>query len=287
MHKIMSFIDLQNPQPCQFPCNDVNAKTRPMLLPWRNCEGWWSCDACACTKAQAHMYAIMNKRKICGTGALPEWFREWGLFSVKRSNGSLTDMIIVDFPCAFSQNLDNGGTNTDGRIRLSEGAIFLDMCSEDQTIFKQVQLSNLYENNPGLYDNACLELDFPPYVDDASRLEWVGAVTRAYEQGKKKISDPPPHELTDGEEELEPEPEPEPTEPEASDQLQENEAQTTAEPEPTEPEPSEADVNTTELPTVAAEPVAADKEEPTKEENTTEAVALSQTLTQISFWDEQ
>lgn len=194
----MSYIDLQNPQPCQFPCKDVNAKTSPMLLPWRCSEGWWVCDSCAVTKGQTHMYKIMRKRKIVGTGTLPEWFREWGLFSVKRSNGSLTDMVIVDFACSFSQNIDNGG-QTDGRVRLSEGAIFIDMCSEDQLIFKQVQLSNLYENNPSLYDNDCIALTLPPYVDDEAKELWEAAVTAAYEAGKKKISEPPADELTDAE----------------------------------------------------------------------------------------
>ena len=184
----MSFIDLSTPRPCQFPCNTPDAKTRPLLLPWRKCEGWWSCEDCAVTKGQKQMYTIMNKRRLIGSSCLPEWFKEWGLFSVRRSDSTLSDMIIVDFACEFSQNTDNGGT-TDGRVRLSGGSVFIDMCTEGGLVFKQVQLQNLYENNPALYDNEIIKLEFPPYVDDESKREWSNAIQAAYESGKKKICD--------------------------------------------------------------------------------------------------
>ena len=55
-----------------------------------------------------------------------------GLVFCARSD-STSDMIIVDFACEFSQNTDNGGT-TDGRVRLSGGSVFIDMCTEGPSV---------------------------------------------------------------------------------------------------------------------------------------------------------
>ena len=294
----MSYIDLSAPRPCQFPCSTPDAKTRPLLLPWRQCEGWWSCEACAVSKGQKQMYQIMNKRRIVGTSCLPEWFREWGLFNVRRSNNSITDMVIVDFQCEFSQNMAVGGT-TDGRVRLSNGGVYIDFCTEDQTVFKQVSLQNLYESNPSLYDHDKIELAFPPYVDAASAKEWNDAITAAFEAGKKNFTDPPADEVTDDEADeadapepvnegpgpqpaAEPQPEPEPA----------------AEPQP-EPEPAaEPQLEPKEKPEPVAEPQLEPEEEPNPSTQPAQPIVADQkppedvpsnataTLTQISFWDE-
>ena len=134
---------------CSAPSEE---STQPLLLPWRDSEGWWTCAACAKTKAKTQVYALMDKRNIIGVSAFPEWFREWGLFSIRRTNNTLTDMVLIDFPCQFAQNESNA-ENTDGRLRLCEGKIYVDMASEDHRLFKQVPLDNILAENPSLYDN--------------------------------------------------------------------------------------------------------------------------------------
>ena len=100
---------------------------------------------------------MLDKRRILGTSALPEWFRDWGVFAVRRSNGKLCDMVIVDFECSFSKNKHNSEDAADGRVRLSGGEIFVDMAElvddysgKEHRDYKQVSLGNIYENNPWL-----------------------------------------------------------------------------------------------------------------------------------------
>ena len=192
----MATVDLENPLPCDF-CGSPDSS--PILMPWRRSEGWWTCGGCL-KLATDRMYSALNARRIMGVSALPEWMLKVATFKVRRTNGRLSAMSIIDFPCDFSRNKENGD-NTDGRVRLSNGDIFLDMCSEDGDDFKAVKLSNLYANNPAMYTHPILSFAFPPYVAPATRAEWDEAVVDAMTYGKKKLGldDPPASEMTDTE----------------------------------------------------------------------------------------
>ena len=170
-------INVNVPEPCVV-CSEHDSTLSPMLLPWRTSEGWWCCKSCTERLLVTRMYPTMNARRIIPTGALPEWFRSIGAFVVSRSSGALTKMAIVDFKCSFSQNEDNGPT-TDGRVRLSNGKVYIDMCDETKTYFKQVTIDNLYQNNPEIASYGIVELEFPPYVSSKTQAEWRAAMLAA------------------------------------------------------------------------------------------------------------
>jgi hypothetical protein len=184
-------IDVKSPKPCQF-CDGTDMKTKALIMPWKRNEGWWSCMECK-DKATRRMSTLMNDRRIIGIQALPDWFREWGLFSVLRSNGELSDMILIDFSNVFSQNSDYADEKSvGGRVRLTydkEPDIYLDMCSPDMRNFKQVKLQNVLENNPGLLDaSAGFVFSFPSYVSSAMQREWNESAQRSIQLAKKKVS---------------------------------------------------------------------------------------------------
>lgn len=192
LEKIMSkvvppiAIDINHPLTCQF-CNVLGEETRALLLPWKDKEGWWSCVFCK-DVATTCLARYMDGRYIIGISALPEWFREWGLFSVRRTNGELAEMVLVDVECDFCHNRDN--EIKEGRIRLTttdDPEVYVDMTSVDNHSFKQVQLQNLYESNPTLLHMDLLELTFPHYVSLANREKWTTAVNRAIFTAKKKL----------------------------------------------------------------------------------------------------
>ncbi len=144
-------------------------------------------------KATRRMSTLMNDRRIIGIQALPDWFREWGLFSVLRSNGELSDMILIDFSNVFSQNSDYADEKSSGgRVRLTydkEPDIYLDMCSPDMRNFKQVKLQNVLENNPGLLDATTgFGFSFPSYVSSALQREWNESAQRSVQLAKKKVA---------------------------------------------------------------------------------------------------
>ncbi len=198
-------IDLSHPQPCQF-CTHLDNRTKALFLPWRRSEGWWSCMECK-DVAMKRMSTVMSERRIVGISALPAFFREWGLFTIKRSDNQPAEMVLVDFECEFSHNTENAN-NSEGRVRLSTDAepdIYVDMCTPDNRCFKQVKLQNILENNIELLDqNADLKLTLPSYVTPALQQEWHAAVQRAITQSKKKnniedpvrASSPPPTETS-------------------------------------------------------------------------------------------
>lgn len=208
-----SVLTLGSPGVCHY-CDSVN--TRAILLPWKKCEGWWTCAACM-DKAVAQMHAVMNKRRIVGTNVLPAWFRQRGTFVVQRSSGALSRMGVIDFACDFSRN-EHNGDSTEGRVQLSNGHIFIDMFAENEETgefsCKQVKLQNLYENNPDLLAGD-FALDLPKWVDATARVEWDRAAARAVDAGKKKLemeADPAADELTDVEDAAAPPPPPTPVE---------------------------------------------------------------------------
>jgi len=202
MSGVSSVLSLENPGACHY-CDSVN--TRAILLPWKKCEGWWTCAACM-DKAVAQMHEVMNRRRIVGTNVLPGWFRDRNTFAVQRSSGAVTAMSIVDFACEFSKN-EHNGESTEGRVQLSGGQIFIDMFYEDDSAeggrqfkFKQVMLQNLYENNPELATAGAFVLALPRWVDATAGAEWVAAAERAVLAGKKKIelaTEPDADETTD------------------------------------------------------------------------------------------
>lgn len=180
-------IDLSHPQPCQF-CTNLDNRTKALFLPWRKNEGWWSCMECK-DVAMKRMTTVMSDRRIVGISALPSYVREWGLFTIKRSDNSNAEMVLVDFECEFSHNTENVN-NSEGRVRLSteaEPEIYIDMCTVDNRYFKQVKLQNLLENNNELLDqNIDFKLTLPSYVDHGLQQEWHNAVQRAVSALKKK-----------------------------------------------------------------------------------------------------
>lgn len=178
-------IDLSHPQPCQF-CTNLDNRTKALFLPWRKNEGWWSCMECK-EIAMKRMTNVMSERRIVGISALPSYVREWGLFTIKRSDNSNAEMVLVDFECEFSHNTENAN-NSEGRVRLSteaEPEIYIDMCTSDNRYFKQVKLQNLLENNTELLD-IDFKLTLPSYVDTSLQQEWHNAVHRAVSTLKKK-----------------------------------------------------------------------------------------------------
>jgi hypothetical protein len=179
-------IDIKHPGTCQF-CRNFDNKTKALLLPWRQNEGWWSCMECK-DKATKRMQIVMDGRRIMGISAFPDWFRQHGLFAVKRSDNTLTEMFLVDFECEFSNNIGNVG-NSEGRVRLSNNDIFVDMCTSDNKFFKQVALSNLYENNAALHDYGPIQFLYPSYVSNEAKIDWHAAAETA--SLKKKSIDVP------------------------------------------------------------------------------------------------
>ena len=179
-------IDIKHPGTCQF-CRNFDNKTKALLLPWRQNEGWWSCMECK-DKATKRMQMVMDSRRIMGISAFPDWFREHGLFAVKRSDNTLTEMFLVDFECEFSNNIGNVG-NSEGRVRLSNNDIFVDMCTPDNKFFKQVALCNLYENNAVLHDYGPIDFLYPSYVSNEAKTDWHAAAAMACL--KKKFIDAP------------------------------------------------------------------------------------------------
>jgi len=186
-------IDLSNPHPCQF-CTHLDNRTKALFLPWRRSEGWWSCMECK-DIAMKRMSSVMSDRRIVGVSALPSFVREWGLFTVMRSDQQPAEMVLVDFECEFSHNTENAN-NSEGRVRLSaddEPEIFIDMCTTDNRCFKQVKLQNLLENNPELLEQPHdFKLVLPSYVSSTMQQEWTAAVQRAITQSKKKNKLTPP-----------------------------------------------------------------------------------------------
>lgn len=177
-------------------------KVVPLLMPWRKDEGWHTCQKESCKqKVTSRIYTMLDQRRVIGTLSLPDWFRDWGLFDVRRSDGSLSEMVLVDFACAFSKNEQHkmSANVYEGRVKLHEDDLFIDMCNENHTAFKQVKLSNLYENNPDLLRQGKFVVNFPPYVTDESRKRWMSVIDNILREVKKKIEDPPATEDTDDE----------------------------------------------------------------------------------------
>lgn len=176
-------IDIKHPGACQF-CRNFDNKTKALLMPWRQNEGWWSCIECK-DKATKRMQTVMNSRRIMGISAFPDWFRQHGLFAVQRSDQTLAEMFLVDFECEFSNNIGNVG-NSEGRVRLSNQDIFVDMCTPDNKFFKQVSLCSLYENNSSLLAHGAITFAFPSYVSTEAQHDWQQAADKAY-AGKKNL----------------------------------------------------------------------------------------------------
>lgn len=182
----MSTIDVNNPQLCEF-CHTGNPnESKAVLIPWEQYVGWWYCDGCSQT-AMKHGHDAMDKRRIISFKCLPRWFTEWGIFNVKRSNGDLVEMILMDFPCASNKNYG-------GRLAMSSKSgddlqIYVDMCSEDHTINKRVTLRSLYECNPDLTQQPILELSFPAFVSQENQHRWAAGIMAAVNAGQKKIAD--------------------------------------------------------------------------------------------------
>jgi hypothetical protein len=176
-------IDIKHPGACQF-CRNFDNKTKALLMPWRQNEGWWSCIECK-DKATKRMQTVMNSRRIMGISAFPDWFRQHGLFAVQRSDQTLAEMFLVDFECEFSNNIGNAG-NSEGRVRLSNQDIFVDMCTPDNKFFKQVSLCSLYENNSSLLAHGIITFSFPSYVSVEAQQDWQQAADKAY-YGKKNL----------------------------------------------------------------------------------------------------
>jgi hypothetical protein len=275
-------INVNVPEPCVV-CAEHDNTLSPVLMPWRANEGWWCCQGCTQRLLQTRMYPTMNARRIIPTSSLPEWFRSIGSFNVCRSNGELTKMTIVDFKCSFSQNQDNGPT-TDGRVRLSNGKVYIDMCDHTKLYFKQVTIDNLYQNNPKIASCGIVELEFPPYVTSETQAEWRAAMLAAATTADQP--EPEPVAETDAAEPVaEPVAETDAAEPVAEPVAEPDAAEPVAEPvaerDATEPEPvAESDAN-------QPEPVAEPKPEPEPEpepEPVAESVDIDAT-TQVLLQD--
>ena len=140
------------------------------------------------------MRALPAHGRTIAITALPEWFLEWGLFSVLRNDKSLSAMQLLDYPCKFNEHQG-------GRLRLSvdtEGMvdIFVDMFSEHpsadgsdlyERAFKSVRLSNIYAHNPDLFKEPIPNLDLPETMDTDMATQWRTTVVASIGRAKKNV----------------------------------------------------------------------------------------------------
>lgn len=208
----MVLIDPAMPRACDFCRSGRNNVTYSLILPWRlPLEGWWHCQACA---AEAHQRRndITAKRRIMSVQCLPVWFREWGVMSVCRTNGTTCEMMLDDTE-GMHQSTESGTHGGDpcsaedvvarwgGRVRMDhDGHIYIDMCFQEGNGVhrKSVRLQNLLEHNPQLMDEPMLAFEWPEWIQQpADQGMWTAAVLQAYEDVKKNMA--PATELTDDE----------------------------------------------------------------------------------------
>jgi hypothetical protein len=161
-----------------------------MVFPWRlPLEGIWHCEPCR-SKAQQVRNDKVGQRGIISIRCLPPWFLEWGAMTVRRSDGTLLEMTIDDVP-GDKESLNDVVARWGGRVRLDNGAIYIDMCFHQrrgQFHRKSTLLSNILENNPDLLNQPMLAINFPEWVaTDELRERWNTSIAVTYAAAKKNM----------------------------------------------------------------------------------------------------
>ena len=179
-------MDPSVPRQCHF-CGA--GTTCLMVFPWRlPLEGIWHCEPCR-SKAQQVRNDKVGQRGIISIRCLPPWFLEWGAMTVRRSDGTLLEMTIDDVP-GDKESLNDVVARWGGRVRLDNGAIYIDMCFHQrrgQFHRKSTLLSNILENNPDLLNQPMLAINFPEWVaTDELRERWNTSIAVTYDAAKKK-----------------------------------------------------------------------------------------------------
>jgi len=186
----MSEIDRSQPGACHFCSVRKDREVKALILPWPNKNiGYWHCKSCT-EKAEKQAASILEKYRILSFNVLPHWFLEWGVFNVRRSDGSMSAFELMNWK---SDDKDAGC-----QLYLTKTEPFdikIDMAlAETHTRFKKVSLLSLYRENPSLWNQPTMELRFPSFIGEDMANKWTAAAQNAYAVGQElmesRVTDP-------------------------------------------------------------------------------------------------